>query len=83
MSFSTASNDVKAKAAIRNKSCFPLIFLSVSFTLLLLCAMDRIFTKLDRRDVSDQTPSKHFFVNLGISMSYNFWEGALYLHLTT
>jgi hypothetical protein len=39
-----------------------------------------ILTKLDKRYVSDQTPLEYSMTDLGISMSYEFWKRALYLH---
>ena len=44
--------------------------------------IDRILTKLDRGYVSDQTPFKYFFTNLGISMGCESWKRASYLHMS-
>jgi len=38
------------------------------------------FTKLDKRYVSDQAAEKYSFPDLGISISYEFWKRASYLH---
>jgi hypothetical protein len=41
---------------------------------------DMILTKLDKRCILDRTPWKYSFTGLGISMGYDFWERASYLH---
>ena len=53
-------------------------FYSVSFV---VPAIDMILTKLNKRYILDQAPLKYSFMNLGISMSCEFWKRASYLHI--